>query len=173
MANPVSFNISKLESKVLIELSGELLSEFMMDDSHYRLPRELPFGSDERQHVTVILGGLTWKHERLIQAVLQRNGMRAECLPQPDRKAHVVGSEYCASGLCNPAYFTAGSLILRLRELEAQGLPREEIVRRYVYLTAGSCGPSRFETKGTQRGTPFADVFIRQCTPGSLPVNRA
>jgi len=112
--------------------------------SHYRLPHELPFRSEERQQVTIILGGLTWKHERLIQAVLQRSGYLVEYLPQPERKAHVTGAEYCSSGLCNPAYFTAGNLILRLRELEAQGLSREEIVRRYVYLTAGSCGPCRF-----------------------------
>jgi predicted nucleotide-binding protein (sugar kinase/HSP70/actin superfamily) len=116
----------------------------MKETLHYRRPAELPFTSEEQQHVTIILGGLTWKHERLIQSVLQRHGHRVECLPAPDRKAHEIGSEYCSNGLCNPAYFTAGSLILRLRELEAQGLSREEIVRRYVYLTAGSGGPCRF-----------------------------
>jgi len=111
---------------------------------HYRLSPELPFSAAEQRQATIILGGLTWKHERLIQAVLQRHGHLVECLPQPDRKAHVLGSEYCGNGLCNPAYFTAGNLILRLRKLEAQGLSREEIVRKYLYLTAGSCGPCRF-----------------------------
>jgi hypothetical protein len=28
-------------------------------------------------------------------------------------------------------------------------------------------------TQAKQSGTPFADILIRQCTPGSLPVNRA
>jgi predicted nucleotide-binding protein (sugar kinase/HSP70/actin superfamily) len=111
---------------------------------HFRRSAELPFLASERERVTIILGGLTWKHERLIQAVLLRNGYRAECLAQPDRDAHEIGKEYCASGLCNPVYFVTGSLIARLRELEAQGMSRAAIVNSYLYFTAGSGGPCRF-----------------------------
>ncbi|PSH04010.1 MAG: activator of (R)-2-hydroxyglutaryl-CoA dehydratase [Acidobacteria bacterium] len=111
---------------------------------HYRRLQEPPFNSSEREHVTIILGGLTWKHERLIKAVLNRSGYLAEYLPQADREAHEIGKEYCASGLCNPAYFVAGNLIKRLRQLEAEGLSREEIVKNYVYFTAGTTGPCRY-----------------------------
>jgi len=111
---------------------------------HFRRPEERPFKPEERQSVTILLGGLTWKHERLIQAVMQRNGNLCECLPQPQRDAYEIGKEYCNNGLCNPAYFTIGNLINRLRELEKEGLSREEIVRDYIFFTAGSTGPCRY-----------------------------
>jgi predicted nucleotide-binding protein (sugar kinase/HSP70/actin superfamily) len=111
---------------------------------HYRRPDDAPFTADQRAEVTILLGGLTWKHERLIQAVLQNSGHRCECLPQPDREAHEIGKEYCGNNLCNPVYFTVGSLIKRLRELERSGLSRAEIDRRYVFFTAGSGGPCRY-----------------------------
>lgn len=111
---------------------------------HFHRPGETSFTADERAGVTILLGGLTWKHERLIQAVLQRNGYQSECLVQPDREAHEIGKEYCGNNLCNPVYFTVGSLIKRLRELEQDGLSRAEIVRRYIFFTAGSSGPCRF-----------------------------
>ncbi|HVJ04599.1 MAG TPA: hypothetical protein VM578_02885 [Candidatus Saccharimonadales bacterium] len=111
---------------------------------HFHRPEEAPFAAEEREGVTILLGGLTWKHERLIQAVLQRNGYQSECLAQPDREAHEIGKEYCGNNLCNPVYFTVGSLIKRLRELEQSGLSRSEIVRRYIFFTAGSSGPCRF-----------------------------
>jgi predicted nucleotide-binding protein (sugar kinase/HSP70/actin superfamily) len=55
-----------------------------------------------------------------------------------------IGRQYCNNGLCNPAYFTIGTLIRHLQRLEASGLTREAIVDRYVFLTASSCGPCRF-----------------------------
>lgn len=115
----------------------------MNSTGHFRIPEELPFTSDERE-VTILLGGLTWKHERLIRAVLQRNGYRSECLAQPDRDSHEIGKEYCGNGLCNPIYFMAGTVIKYLRELERDGMSPAEVVRRFVFFTAGSGGPCRF-----------------------------
>ena len=111
---------------------------------HFRRVDDAPFTADQRAEVTILLGGLTWKHERLIQAVLQNSGHRCECLPQPDREAHEIGKEYCGNNLCNPVYFTAGSLIQYLRELERGGLTRDEIVHHYIFFTAGSGGPCRY-----------------------------
>lgn len=115
-----------------------------MHSKHFRRSADVAFGAADRANVTFLLGGLTWKHEELIAAVLRGHGHPAEALPQPDREAHEIGKEYCSSGLCNPAYFVCGTLIRRLRELEASGLSRDEIVREYAFLTAGSCGPCRF-----------------------------
>jgi len=109
----------------------------------FRRPKELPFRADERSHVTVLFGGLTWKHEWMIQSVLRRNGFRCRRLSVPDRHSHEVGKEYCSNGLCNPAYFTVGNLIGYLRGLE-HTQSREEIVRNYVFFTAGCDGPCRF-----------------------------
>jgi predicted nucleotide-binding protein (sugar kinase/HSP70/actin superfamily) len=110
---------------------------------HYLRPEELPFQAAERSHVTILFGGLTWKHEWMIQSVLRRSGLQCQRLPEPDRLAHEIGKEYCSSGLCNPAYFTVGNLIQYLRGLE-RTQSRQEIVRNYAFFTAGSGGPCRF-----------------------------
>jgi predicted nucleotide-binding protein (sugar kinase/HSP70/actin superfamily) len=114
--------------------------------SHYRRSPERPFTADERDHVTVLFGGLPWKHDRLVQAALESCGHPAEALPQPDLESCLIGRQYCNNGVCNPAYFTVGNLVRHLQRLEASGLTREEIVDRYVFFTAGACGPCRFGT---------------------------
>jgi predicted nucleotide-binding protein (sugar kinase/HSP70/actin superfamily) len=111
---------------------------------HFRRPLERPFTAEERDRVTILFGGLTWKHERLIQAALQAAGYRAEPLPPPDLAACHLGRQYGNNGLCNPAYFTVGNLLKYLLHLEASGLSRQEILDRYVFFTAGACGPCRF-----------------------------
>jgi predicted nucleotide-binding protein (sugar kinase/HSP70/actin superfamily) len=111
---------------------------------HYRRPVEQPFTAAERGTVTILLGGLTATHDRLITAAFTTCGYRAEYLPQADLEAFQIGRQYCNVGQCNPAYFTIGNLIKRLRALEADGLARQDIVERYVFFTAGSCGPCRF-----------------------------
>lgn len=111
---------------------------------HWQRPSERPFRRSEREHTTVLFGGLTWKHERLIQANLRRLGYRAEYLPSPDVRSFETGKEFGNNGLCNPTYFTVGNLITHLQKLEAGGLSRREIIDGYVFFTAGACGPCRF-----------------------------
>jgi predicted nucleotide-binding protein (sugar kinase/HSP70/actin superfamily) len=112
--------------------------------SHYRRERERPFTAEERDHVTILIGGLTARHEQLIQAILAACGHRCRPLPQMDLAACLVGKQYGNNGLCNPAYFTVGALVSYLQQLEAQGLSRRDIVNRYVFFTAATCGPCRF-----------------------------
>jgi len=107
-------------------------------------PRESAFTAEERSSVTILFGGLTWKHERLIEGLLAGAGYHCQHLPETDRAAHELGKEYCASGLCNPVYFTVGNLIRFLQHKEQTGLSRNEIVRRYIYFTAACGGPCRF-----------------------------
>ncbi len=116
---------------------------YLEANQHFRRPEEPRFQAEDRSHVTILLGGLTWKHEWMLQSVLRRNGLQCLRLPAPDRLAHEIGKEYCNNGLCNPAYFTIGNLIGYLRSLE-HSQSREEIVRNNVFLTAGSDGPCRF-----------------------------
>lgn len=111
---------------------------------HYRRPVERPFTAEERERVTILFGGFTWKHERLIEAILSGSGYRCQMLPTPDVAAFTIGKEYGNNGQCNPTYFTIGNLIKFLQSLEDQGLSRQEIVDRYIFFTAGSCGPCRF-----------------------------
>lgn len=111
---------------------------------HFRRLVERPFTAAERSRVTILIGGLTWKHEKLIQAVLEGCGYRCQPLPNPTLSSYHVGRSFGNPGQCNPTYFTVGSLIEYLRRLEAQGLSKQEILDNYVFFTSGSCGPCRF-----------------------------
>ena len=111
---------------------------------HYVRPAERPFSAEERAKTTILFGNLTPKHEAFIQAVFRGCGYNCEALPTPTRATHETGKEYCNNGLCNPNYFTAGNLIEYLRRLERTGMGRSGIVDRYVYFSAGGCGPCRF-----------------------------
>jgi len=115
-----------------------------MAPRHYHRPAERPFTAAERDRVTILFGGLTWKHEALIRAVFEGSGYRCDVIPAPDVAAYQIGREHGNVGQCNPTYFTVGSLIQYLRRLEGQGLSRQDIIDRYVFFTAGTCGPCRF-----------------------------
>jgi len=111
---------------------------------HFRRPAERPFTAAERDRITILFGGLTSNHERLITSVFQSAGYNVESLPTPDVASFQIGKEYGNNGQCNPTYFTVGHLIQFLQRLEAAGLSRQQIIDSYVFFTAGSCGPCHF-----------------------------
>ena len=111
---------------------------------HFKKPVERSFTAEERDKVTILFGGLTWKHEKLIQAVFKGCGYKCEIVPTPDVAAFQAGKEYGNNGQCNPTYFTVGNLVQYLQGLEKQGVSRKDILNNYVFFTAGSCGPCRF-----------------------------
>jgi predicted nucleotide-binding protein (sugar kinase/HSP70/actin superfamily) len=117
-----------------------------MPIQHFHRPVERPFTAEERERTTILFGGFTWKHERFIEAVFRGCGYSFQMLPNPNVAAFQTGKEYGNNGQCNPTYFTVGNLIEFLRSLEARGLSRQEILDRYIFFTAGSCGPCRFGT---------------------------
>jgi predicted nucleotide-binding protein (sugar kinase/HSP70/actin superfamily) len=110
----------------------------------FKRPVERPFTAEQRGKTTLLFGGLTWKHERLVHGALEGLGYLAEAVPTPDVKAFQTGKEYGNNGQCNPTYFTVGNLVQYLQTLEEQGLTKQEIIDRYVFFTAGACGPCRF-----------------------------
>jgi predicted nucleotide-binding protein (sugar kinase/HSP70/actin superfamily) len=112
--------------------------------THFHRPIERAFTAEERNRVTILFGGFTWKHEDLIRAVFQGCGYNCEKLPVPDVPAFQTGKEFGNNGQCNPTYFTVGNLVQHLQSLEKQGHTRQEILDNYVFFTAGSCGPCRF-----------------------------
>jgi predicted nucleotide-binding protein (sugar kinase/HSP70/actin superfamily) len=111
---------------------------------HFKRPTERPFTREQRGSTTLLFGGLTWKHEKLVHGALEGLGYRAEAVPTPNVKAFQAGKEYGNNGQCNPTYFTVGNLVQFLQGLEEQGLSKQEIIDRYVFFTAGACGPCRF-----------------------------
>jgi predicted nucleotide-binding protein (sugar kinase/HSP70/actin superfamily) len=110
----------------------------------FHRPVERPFVAAERDKVTILIGGMTWKHDSLFRAVFEGSGYKCQNLPVPDVPAFQLGKEYGNNGQCNPTYFTVGCLVQYLQALEKQGMSRTEIVDHYVFFTAGSCGPCRF-----------------------------
>ncbi len=114
------------------------------DVHHFKRPTERKFSRDQRGHTTLLFGGLTWKHEKLVHGALEGLGYLAEAVPTPNVAAFQLGKEYGNNGQCNPTYFTVGNLVQYLQKLEEQGLSKQEIIDRYVFFTAGACGPCRF-----------------------------
>jgi len=112
--------------------------------THFHRPVERAFTAEERNRVTILFGGFTWKHEDLIRAVFQGCGYRCEKLPVPNVAAFQTGKEFGNNGQCNPTYFTVGNLVQYLQFLEKEGLSRDQILNNFVFFTAGSCGPCRF-----------------------------
>lgn len=111
--------------------------------NHYTAYKPKPFTRDEREKVTILYGGLTWKHERLIQGALHNMHYNAEPLPNIAREDLDAGKELIDVGACCPTIFTTGNLVNFLKK-EVSTHSREEVARKYVFLTAGACGPCRF-----------------------------
>ncbi len=135
------------------------------DAKQFKRPVELDFKRSQREHTTLLFGGLTWKHERLIQGALEGLGYLAQPLPTPDVKAFQTGKEFGNNGQCNPTYFTVGNLVQYLQGLEEQGLSKSQIADRYVFFTAGACGPCRFgmyeaEYRLALRNSGFEDFRV-------------
>ena len=111
--------------------------------AHYTAYKPKPFTREERDKVTILFGGFTWKHERLIQGLLHNLKYNAEPLPNIARADLDAGKELIDVGACCPTIFTTGNLANFLKsEVAARG--KEEVVKKYVFLTAGACGPCRF-----------------------------
>src|SRR5246500_2977072 len=110
----------------------------------FKRPVERPFTAAERGKVTILIGGMTWKHDNMFRAVFEGCGYKCETLPVPDVPAFQIGKEFGNNGQCNPTYFTVGNLVQYLQFLEKEGLTRQQILDNYVFFTAGSCGPCRF-----------------------------
>jgi len=113
--------------------------------SHFAKPVEHNFTAAERKNVTILFGGLTMRHEELILAGLEGLGYNVALVPTPVKPDFQAGKEYGNNGQCNPTYFTVGALVNYLKRLrDEEGLPTETILKDYLYITAGACGPCRF-----------------------------
>jgi len=117
-------------------------------EGQYRLSAQKSLEDWERNRVTMLFGGLTLAHERIIEGAWEGLGYRVKPLPVPDNDALALGREYCSKGMCNPAYYTVGNLLKYLIALRQAGVP--QIEERFAYVTAGSCGPCRFGAYETE-----------------------
>ncbi|HAY32636.1 MAG TPA: activator of (R)-2-hydroxyglutaryl-CoA dehydratase [Ignavibacteria bacterium] len=137
----------QLIQKMLMEERKRLEKEYELDKkeiNHFKRPFERAFTKDQRGDTTILFGGLTWKHEKLIKGALEGIGYKTDYIPVPDKKAFQLGKEYGNNGQCNPTYFTVGNLVQYLQGLEEKGMSKDDIINKHVFFTAGACGPCRF-----------------------------
>jgi predicted nucleotide-binding protein (sugar kinase/HSP70/actin superfamily) len=142
MATATEERIAQLieeERQRLLEEAG-----LATEPDHFRRPAERDFTKEERAHTTLLMGGLTIKHDQLVKAAFRGLGYKCENMPVPDVASFQTGKEYGNNGQCNPTYFTVGNLVKWLQEKRDAGIPKNELIENYVFLTAGACGPCRF-----------------------------
>ena len=133
----------------------------------------------ERNHVTILNSGLTAAQDFFVEGALRGLGYKVEYFGVADNAGLQTGKEFGNRGQCNPTYFTVGSLVAYLINLrDKQGMSSEDIVKNYVYLTAGACGPCRFGMYVTEYRKALRDagfegfrVMLFQQTGGLSQVN--
>jgi predicted nucleotide-binding protein (sugar kinase/HSP70/actin superfamily) len=105
----------------------------------------LTFTKREKATITLLVGGLTLAHDFLVEGGLKGVGYNVQMMEAPNNAALQYGKEFGNRGQCNPTYFTVGNLIQYLTILrDKHGMTSQEIVKNFVFLTAGACGPCRF-----------------------------
>jgi predicted nucleotide-binding protein (sugar kinase/HSP70/actin superfamily) len=106
---------------------------------------DLKMTKKERDHVTLLISGLTAAQDFLVEGALRGLGYKVEYFGMSDNRGLQTGKEFGNRGQCNPTYFTVGSLVQHLIDIRDQkGMTSEEVVKNYVFVTAGACGPCRF-----------------------------
>lgn len=109
----------------------------------YRAYRPREFTKEDRDKVTLLFGGLTWRAERALEGVFRGSGYRIRALPQATKADLLRGRELADVGQCCPTAFTAGNLANFLLE-ESRRIGADKVVDQYAYFSAGSCGSCRF-----------------------------
>ena len=61
--------------------------------NHYTSYKARPFTREQRDSTTILFGGLTWKHERLVQGVFNNLNYKAKPLPNITRADLDAGKE--------------------------------------------------------------------------------
>ena len=148
------------------EYEEKLRQEMGLDKKevhHFEKPLERPWTKDQKESTTILFGGLTVAHEEMALEAMRGLGYNLRRLPVPDNEGLAVGKEFGNRGQCNPTYYTVGSLVKYLQDLKTAG--EEDIEDRYVYVTAGACGPCRFgmyeaEYRKALRDSGFGDFRV-------------
>jgi predicted nucleotide-binding protein (sugar kinase/HSP70/actin superfamily) len=117
------------------------------------------FLASQRASTTLLVSGLTQAHDYFVQGALRGLGYNVEVIDMPNNDALRYGKEFGNRGQCNPTYFTVGNLVKFLFDrARKEGLSQEQMVQKYVFLTAGACGPCRFGMYSTEYRKALRDA---------------
>jgi predicted nucleotide-binding protein (sugar kinase/HSP70/actin superfamily) len=120
---------------------------------------DLGFTKSEKAKITMLVGGLTVAQDFLIEAAVKRVGYNIIALDRPDNESLRLGKEFGNRAQCNPTYYTVGNLVKYLTALrDDKGMDTQEIIDKFVFFTAGSCGPCRFGMYATEYRKALRDA---------------
>ena len=99
-----------------------------------------------QKKVTVLFNFVERRKSYFLQAYFHRRGYLYKDLGDHVFEDVRWGKEYGNRMQCNPLYFTSGSIIKELFQIQKEtGLSKEEIAKRYIFLSGGGqCGPCRY-----------------------------
>jgi predicted nucleotide-binding protein (sugar kinase/HSP70/actin superfamily) len=105
-----------------------------------------PWTRREKKDVTILYNVVERRKSYFFRAYFERHGYRYRDLGDHIKEDVRWGKEWGNRMECNPMYFTSGSLIRNLMKIHREeGLSKEEIVRKFVFLGGGGqCGPCRY-----------------------------
>jgi hypothetical protein len=133
----------------------------------------LTFTKTEKGHITILVSGLTMAHDHFVEGALKGVGYNVQALDCPDVAALQFGKEFGNRGQCNPTYFTVGNLVKFLSTMrDKHGMTSQEVINKYVFLTAGACGPCRFGMYVTEFRKALRDAGLRRLPRHAVPANR-
>ena len=134
-------------------------SRLGLHKDHWVEPVNTTFTASQRPHTTLMICGLSLAHDQLASAAIRGLGYNVVLLDSPDNAALQFGKEFGNRGQCNPTYFTVGNLVKHLVVLrDEQGMSTADIIEKYIFLTAGACGPCRFGTYVTEYRKALRDA---------------
>jgi predicted nucleotide-binding protein (sugar kinase/HSP70/actin superfamily) len=105
-----------------------------------------PWLKKDRDAVTVLYSFVERRKSYFLRAFFKRKGLKYIDMGDHIKKDVSFGKSFGNRMQCNPLYFTSGSFIRHLFEIEKEtGLSKKEIAERYVFLCGGGqCGPCRY-----------------------------
>lgn len=153
---------TELDSRMQAELDAFIADEkrdLGIDDTkHWTDKVNDAFTKDQRAHTTILVSGLTHAHDTLISAAFMGLGYKVKTLDVPNYESFRFGKEFGNRGQCSPTYFTVGHLVKTLTQFRDAGMTTEQICDRYIFLTAGACGPCRFGSYITEYRKALRDA---------------
>jgi predicted nucleotide-binding protein (sugar kinase/HSP70/actin superfamily) len=122
-------------------------------------PVNQTFTRSQRDSTTMLVSGLTVAHDTLVCAAFSSLGYTVEKMDAPDNDALQFGKEFGNRAQCNPTYYTVGNLVKHLVHLrDNKGMATEDIISKFLFITAGACGPCRFGTYVTEYRKALRDA---------------
>jgi predicted nucleotide-binding protein (sugar kinase/HSP70/actin superfamily) len=140
IATDIDAELKKFEEEERVRLGLDKETEHWVEEM-----ANLTFTKAEKSKITMLVGGLTMAHDYFVEAGIRGSGYNVQMLECPTNEGLRFGKEFGNRGQCNPTYFTVGTLVKYLCTLrDKHGMSAKDIVDKYVFFTAGACGPCRF-----------------------------